>query len=72
LNTPSDEIEVEVMCAEIDEQSKIYPIMFEGDMIEVPAGTDFTVQMRMYGSNNNFRIRGYYGYNGNSYKSFDN
>lgn len=46
--------------------------MFEGDMLEVPAGTDLTIQMRQYGSNNNFRVRGYYGYNGNSYKSFDN
>jgi hypothetical protein len=28
--------------------------------------------MRLFGANNNFRVRGYYGYNGNSYKSFDN
>lgn len=28
--------------------------------------------MRGYGANNNFRVRGYYGYNGNSYASFDN
>ena len=41
-------------------------------MIEVQAGTDFTVQMRSYGTANNFRVRGYYGYNGNAYKSFDN
>ena len=46
--------------------------MFDGEMVEVPAGTDFTVQMRMYGANNNYRVRGYYGYNGNSYKTFDN
>lgn len=46
--------------------------MFEGDLIEVAAGLDFTVQMRMCGPNQNFRVRGYYGYNGNSYKSFDN
>ena len=26
----------------------------------------------MYGPNNNYRVRGYYGYNGNSYKTFDN
>jgi hypothetical protein len=60
------------MSSEVDEQTKVYPVMFEGDMIEVPAGTDFTVQMRAFGANNNFRVRGYYGYNGNSYKSFDN
>ena len=46
--------------------------MFHGEMIEVAAGVDFTIQLRCYGANNNFRVRGYYGYNGNSYKSFDN
>lgn len=60
------------MSSEVDEQTKIYPVMFDGDMVEVPAGTDFTVQMRGYGANNNFRVRGYYGYNGNNYKTFDN
>jgi len=57
---------------EIDETTKIYTVMFDGDMIEVPAGTDLTIQTRVYGASNNFRVRGYYGYNGNSYKSFDN
>jgi hypothetical protein len=71
-NAPSDEFVVEISSNEVDEQLKIYPLMFEGEMIEVPAGTDFTIQMRGYGANNNFRVRGYYGYNGNSYKSFDN
>lgn len=42
-NTPSDEIEVEIMSAEIDETTKEYAIMIDGDMIEVPAGTDFTI-----------------------------
>jgi hypothetical protein len=37
------------MSTEIDETTKVYPLMFEGDMIEVPAGTDFVVQVRMYG-----------------------
>jgi hypothetical protein len=37
------------MSTEIDDTSKIYPVMFEGDMVEVPAGTDLVVQMRMYG-----------------------
>lgn len=60
------------MSTEIDEQTKIFPVMFEGDMLEVPAGTDIVIQMRMYGPSQNYRIRGYYGYNGNSYKSFDN
>ena len=46
--------------------------MFEGDMIEVPAGTDFTVQMRLQGANNNNRVMGYYGHNGASYKTLDN
>lgn len=71
-NTPSEEIEVEVTANEIDEATKIYTVMFEGEMLEVAAGTDITIQMRAYGPNNNFRVRGYYGYNGNSYKSFDN
>lgn len=42
-NTPSDEFEVEVMSTEIDETSKIFPVMFEGDMVEVPAGTDLVI-----------------------------
>ena len=42
-NTASDEVEQEIMSSEVDETLKIYPLMFEGDMIEVPAGTDFTV-----------------------------
>lgn len=46
--------------------------MFPGDMVEVSAGTDLTICMRIYGPNQNFKLRGYYGYNGNSYKSFDN
>jgi PHR domain len=63
---------VEVSANEVDETTKIHTVMFEGEMLEVPAGTDLTIQMRAYGPNNNFRVRGYYGYNGNSYKSFDN
>jgi hypothetical protein len=70
--TPSEEYEVEVMNTEIDEATKSYAVMFEGEMVEVPAGTDFIIQMRLYGHNNNFRVQSYYGYNGNSYKSFDN
>jgi hypothetical protein len=42
--------------------------MFDGEMIEVPAGTDFTVQMRCVGASNNTRVTGYYGHNGISYK----
>jgi hypothetical protein len=42
-NTPSEEIEVEVMSSEVDDQTKVYPVMFEGDMVEVPAGTDITI-----------------------------
>lgn len=45
-NSPGEEIEVEVMASEVDEQTKIYPLMFEGEMLEVQAGTDFTIQMR--------------------------
>eukprot|EP00347_Sterkiella_histriomuscorum_P014554 403360432 len=71
-NVASEENVVEVMSSEIDDQTKIYPIMFEGDMLEVPAGTDLTIITRTYGANNNFRVRLYYGYNGTSYKSFDN
>ncbi len=43
MNTSSDEIEVEVMQSEVDEQTKIYPIMFDGEMVEVQAGVDLTV-----------------------------
>lgn len=43
MNTPSEEIEIEVQNSDVDEQTKIFPIMFEGDMIEVGAGIDFTV-----------------------------
>ena len=71
-NNPSEEIEIEITYYEIDEQTKIFKIIFDGEMVEVPAGTDFTVQVRMFGANNNYRVRGYYGYNGNSYKTFDN
>jgi hypothetical protein len=46
--------------------------MFDGEMIEVPAGTDFTVQMRLNGANNNTRVQGYYGHSGTSYKTLDN
>ena len=63
---------MEVSSNEVDETTKIFTVMFDGEMLEVPAGTDITIQMRGYGANNNFRVRGYYGYNGNSYKSFDN
>jgi hypothetical protein len=42
-NTPSDEIELEVMSTEIDETTKVFPVMLEGDMVEVPAGTDFVI-----------------------------
>lgn len=70
--TPSEELETEITSNEIDETTKIYTVMFDGEMVEVPAGTDFSVQMRLYGPNNNFRVRGYYGHNGNSYKTFDN
>ncbi len=71
-NNPSEEFEKEITANEVDEQSKIHTILFDGEMVEVPAGTDFTVQVRMCGANNNYKVRGYYGYNGNSYKTFDN
>jgi hypothetical protein len=29
--------------SEVDETSKIATIFFPGDMVEVPAGTDFTI-----------------------------
>ena len=65
-------MEAEITQNEVDEATKIHTIMFDGEMLEVPAGTDFTVVMRMHGPNNNYKVRGYYGSNGNSYKSFDN
>ncbi len=69
---PSDEFEAEITANEVDETTKIYTIMFDGEMLDVPAGTDITIQVRMYGANNNYRVRGYYGHNGNAYKTFDN
>ena len=72
MNTPSEEVELEMVNTDMDEQTKVVPVMFEGELVEVGAGVDFTVSMRMYGANANFRVRGYYGYNGNSYKTFDN
>lgn len=50
MNTSSDEIEQEVRSSEVDEQTKVLPIMFPGDLIEVPAGTDITICMRAYGA----------------------
>ena len=72
MNTPSEEFEVEIKSSEVDETTKIANIFFEGDLIEVPAGSDFVIVLRAYGPQNNYRVRGYYGYNGNSYKTFDN
>ena len=49
---PSDEMEQEVMTAEIDPQTRIYPLMFDDDLVEIPAETTFTVCMRFQvGSN---------------------
>jgi len=31
------------MNTEVDETTKVYPVMFEGDMVDVPAGTDITI-----------------------------
>lgn len=72
MNTASDEMEIEVNNADVDEQTKVYEISFDNELIEVPAGADFTVQMKAYGVNNNYRVRGFYGYNGNNYKQIDN
>jgi hypothetical protein len=33
--TPSDEFETEITSNEVDEQTKIYTIMFDGEMVEV-------------------------------------
>lgn len=43
MNTPSDEIEQEIRSSEVDESTKILPIIFPGDLVEVPAGTDITI-----------------------------
>ena len=72
MNTPSEEFEVEIKSSDVDETTKVAPIYFEEDLVEVPAGTDIVIQVRLFGPQNNFRVRGYYGYNGNSYKTFDN
>lgn len=53
------------MSSEMDQKTKIIPVMFDGDLVEVPAGTDLTIQYRQYGKNNNFRGQGYNGFNGN-------
>ena len=42
-NTPSDEFNIEITSKEVDEVKKLYTIMLDGEMIEVPAGTDFTI-----------------------------
>jgi hypothetical protein len=39
----SEEIDHEITANEVNEQTKVYTVMLDGDMIEVPAGTDFTV-----------------------------
>ena len=41
--TPSDEIDTEITANEVNEQTKIGMVMFDGEMIEVPASTDFTI-----------------------------
>lgn len=71
-NQPTDETEVEVDLNSMNPGTKIYPIMLDGDLIEVPAGTDFVIQMRGYGPGQSFSIRVNYGQGGNSYKSYDN
>ena len=72
MNSPSEEVQVEMMTQEMDEQTKVYQVLFEGDMIEVGAGTDFTIQVKLHGAGNNYRVRCYYGYNGNQYNTCDN
>ena len=49
MNTPSEEFEVEIKANEVDETTKIANIFFEGDLIEVPAGSDFVIVLRAYG-----------------------
>lgn len=49
MNTPSEEFEVEIKASEVDETTKIANIFFEGDLIEVPAGSDFVIVLRAYG-----------------------
>ena len=71
-NNSGEEIEKEIQSSEVDEQTKIFQVMLDGDLTEVPAGVDVTIVMRMFGAGNNYRVRGYYGNSGNSYKSFDN
>ena len=43
MNTPSEDFDTEIKSTDIDETTKIAPVLFEGDLIEVPAGTDFTI-----------------------------
>lgn len=43
------DIDIEALSSEVDEKTKIYPLMFEANLVEVPAGTDFTVAMNMFG-----------------------
>ena len=42
-SNPSEEFETEITSNEVDETTKIYTIMFDGEMVEVPAGTDISV-----------------------------
>ena len=43
MNTLSEEFELELKSSDVDDTSKIIPIYFEGDLIEVPAGSDFVI-----------------------------
>ena len=43
MNTPSEEHEVEIKSSEVDETTKVASVYFEEDLVEVPAGTDFTI-----------------------------
>ena len=39
----SKEYDVEVVNVDIDDVSRIYPLMFDGNLVDVPAGTDLTI-----------------------------
>ncbi len=63
-------MEHQVMMADVDPESKIYPLMFDDNLVEVPAGQNFTVCIKVATSTQ--RMRSYYGYSGNNYKTLDN
>jgi len=57
----TNEIETECLQADMDEKTKICPIMFQDGLVEVKAGSEFIVSVRIYGPARNYAYYTYYG-----------